>query len=110
MIHIPYSKFELTFALGTAGDILEPKQKELTEKVNAIAAEPENKMKAVAEFIGISLNDLINSPNMDKLIQQFDDYKRDQVMIILKELGLSDKEAWAVFVYIFNPHLLDLEH
>jgi phosphoribosylaminoimidazole (AIR) synthetase len=111
MTHIPYSKFELSLALISASELIEAKQEEIRQKLETIVkVEPENKMKAVADFTGISLNDLINSPNMDKLVKRFDDYNLNQVVTILKEAGLSDKEAWAVFIYMYEPKLLDMEY
>jgi hypothetical protein len=110
---VPYTKWELMLAVHSAGEKLIDKEKELEdirEKINAkFAMEPKNKMKAIAEYVGISIEALINSPNMDKLIVKYDLHILASFRECLKtELDLTDKECWAMVVGMFNPSALDL--
>lgn len=111
-IVLPYSQLELTIALSGAAKIMEGKEEEVDKKLDALKLKfsTDNKMKATADFIGISLTDLINSPNMNSLINHYEAYQRGCILDVLTDLGLSKKEAWAVFIYMYKPELLDMEH
>ena len=67
----------------------------------------EDKMKKVAEHIGITLEVLVASPNMDKLIEQFDDHVIRELIDALQSLGFTHKEAFAFIVLGLYSNLLD---
>jgi hypothetical protein len=100
-------------AIYSISEKLSEKEKELEDikkKIEAkFAMDPKDKMKAIAEYVGISLEALISSPNMDKLIVKYDLHILASFRECLKtELDLTDKESWAMVVGMFNPSALDL--
>jgi len=108
MIKIPYSKMDLFLAsISLNTKVTEEKQKQFESMVEKITPE-ENKMKEVAKYIGVSLETLVDSPNLEKLIGQYENYKIMQMVQFLEnEMELTNKEAWAFVTMAFAPQLLD---
>lgn len=100
MINIPYTKLDLMLAAITAsakveehGDAMSAKFEELEKEIRG-----ENKAelnKLVAEHNGITVIDLINSTQMEKLINEYKESKFQLSIDIFKSFGFTDKEAWA---------------
>lgn len=100
-ITCPHNELTLKIALMGIGDKFEDpnfeiKFKEIMSDIytsdNAILN------KKISEFNGISVLDLINSPNYTVLKEEF--FKASLVKAInsLKEDGFSDKESWALIM------------
>lgn len=108
MIQVPYSKMDLLLASLSLDTKLTEEKKEQFESRLAKMAPEENKMKEVAKYIGISLETLVDSPNLDKLIRQYENYKIMQMVQFLEDdLELTNKEAWAFVTMAIAPQLLD---
>ncbi len=99
MVKIPYSEIELKIALL---GIDEAKFKEIGEelKKELETIGPNNQAELnqkTAEYHGITLETLINSPNYGKLCEKYQEYVFE---IIIKKLtnspGLTKKQAWGV--------------
>lgn len=102
-IKVPYSKLELLLAAIHAGDKLGRLGKEsediIKDKLTRLSPD-DNKSKnaEIAEFHGISVQDLINSPNMVYMSSQYDHHLVNQSIEILKSFDFSDKESWAILL------------
>jgi hypothetical protein len=108
MIQIPYSKMDLFLASISLNTKLTEEKKEQFESMLGKMAPEENKMKEVANYIGISLETLVDSPNLGKLIEQYENYKIMQMIQFLEnEMELTNKEAWAFVTMAIAPQLLD---
>jgi hypothetical protein len=95
-IKIPYTKTELVLAAITASSKIEEKQEELVKRLNEISiVNNGNVNEAVAKHNGITVLDLINSPNMQLLIEQWYSHNMEQAVKILKDYGLTEVEAWS---------------
>jgi hypothetical protein len=93
---IPYTELELRVALISAVSKVEERETELREALEIIHSKEKNINHETAKFNGISVPELINSPNMEYMI---DAYKESCIMKAIEALegfGLSKKEAWAV--------------
>ena len=106
-INLKYSQLELDVALigiistlEKSQDILEEVSKDLKNVFGENQAEVNVK---IAEFHGISLPDLINSPNLEILSKVYSEHcthlLKDKLM---EKLNISDKEAWAILTYADN--------
>lgn len=98
-IDVPYDEMTLKIALISAGSKLDEEglQEKLLENLAPYSPEtPADLNKKIAEHHGISLLDLINSPNF---ISLKDDYLLHHLALIrkiYKDFGFDDKEAWAL--------------
>ena len=99
MIEIPYSKDELRFAvLGVKEEQLDEKKLDafFNERENKVPKDKKEWNKKAAEFHGITVEQLINSPNYkilsDECIGQF---IKQLVEKLQERLGITDKQAWA---------------
>ena len=103
-LHIPYNEIELRIALMSLESMEEEKINELVSKVNKTITEQygdaaENKAqvnKTVAKLNGITVKDLIDSPNYEKLIQEFRNSVITSIVDSLVNEGLEQKQAWAL--------------
>ncbi len=100
---VNYSEFDLNRALEDLGE--EGIQK-VVEKLTAMPLRPpEGKAeinKTVAEYHGITVIDLINSPNYEKLCQQWGDSFYLNILNVMMKMGLNHTQACAVLYYAVN--------
>lgn len=102
-MRIPYDKFQLTLALLEVfrNDNLEEKLKLLDDEVFQL--EDLNKAvlnKKVAENNGISVLDLINSPNYTTLVGEYQEESMKEGVSKMREiLDITDIQAWALFAH-----------
>lgn len=102
MIKIPYSSWELRRALLGL-----PMEKFTTEKVAELKAEfpvpSDGKSgldRMVAEYHGISVEKLLNSPNYNTLCREYEENILKKLSKkLVEKFGITDKEAWALIVY-----------
>ena len=106
MINIPYSQIELDIALlGVSNKLEDAVATEAMEELVAFFEQKTGKTQAernikIAEFHGISVLDLINSPNLTTLVEMFQESRTLEMKTVLMEkLGVSDKESWAIITY-----------
>lgn len=105
MIKIPYSALELRCALlGLDGEkFSEEKMKELEVELKELFCPPEeikDKNKKVAEYHGISVETLVNSPNYKVLCQEYvEDIICQFIKKIIEKFDITDKEAWALTAF-----------
>ena len=98
-IKVPYDELSLKIALMGASNKLEKEglQEQLLSKLSKFTV---NTMAdyniKVAEFHGISLADLINSPNYETLKSEYAKNGIDFILNVYKDAGFEDKEAWAL--------------
>jgi hypothetical protein len=112
MIKCPYTALELRLATH---DVSEEELSD--EKAQQIVKEFESAMphykdnatcnQKIAEFHGISVLDLINSPNMDKLKADFFQKDVQLILDIYKKHGLNDKLAWFMVMNMLAPEKLE---
>lgn len=97
MVRLPYTELELRISLlGLDEEIL---NEELNEKLNNKFGSLNDKAdlnKKIAEHNGISVKDLIDSPNYKTLHEEYIDSVTHQVIKELTNAGLEDKQAWAL--------------
>jgi len=98
-ITCPYDKITLQIALlglekKMADDTLAEK---INSKLSNFLIEDKSVLnKKIAEYNGIEVIDLINSPNYDTLKQEFSETLIHKSIEVLKEETFTDKEAWAL--------------
>jgi len=96
---IPYDEFTLKLALMQISDKLDDPdlQKKLGQELDKLA--PGNKSdinKKVAEENGISVKDLIDSPNYEKLKNEYVASMLHKAVDVFIKEGFTEKQAWAV--------------
>ena len=101
MIKLPNSAFDLQITLvGLENRIeeLEPAFEEIKSELIALHGADAAKFKEnAANFHGIGLLDLINSPNYSILMNEYKDTIWNLIHTkIMKKLNLKEKEAWAL--------------
>jgi hypothetical protein len=106
MINIPYSQLELDIALlGVSNTLEDAVATEAMEEIVTFFEQKTGKTQAernskIAEFHGISVLDLINSPNLNILVEMFQESRTlEMKTVIMEKLGVSDKESWAIITY-----------
>lgn len=99
MLDCPYSDLELKIAaIGLANKFEDPEFVKKAEEVNNQAEQPTK--ENIAKFHGISVKDLIDSPNYKVLVEEYGDHKGKEIIRELEGIGLSNKEAWVVLASI----------
>lgn len=101
MIKIPYSSMELRVALLNFDEnkFSEDKIKELKSEFEDLSNDKDQN-KRVAEYHGISVEQLINSPNYKVLCEEYGESIIYEFVKKLKEkFETTDKEAWALVLY-----------
>lgn len=98
-INCPYHAVDLKIALIGVGNLLTPEvQEKIVAQLNTIGDGIEDRAslnKKAAEFHGISMEMLINSPNMSELASQYRNHLFYEAIKVLEGLGFSNKQAWA---------------
>ena len=93
---IPYTELELRLALIKLSD----REKELVpimEELNKLVDEKEKPAKRIADFHGIEVDQLINSPNYSVLQKEYQaNILQKSVDFLMDKGGLTHKEAWAL--------------
>jgi hypothetical protein len=96
---LPYSQIDLMIALHSIkeGQISEEGAVKIGEEIaKRIPGEKKKLNKMIAEHNGISVIDLVNSPNYKVLCDEYrDDILRDLVKRLAIEFKLTDKQVWA---------------
>lgn len=95
---IPYNKIELSLALLALNDVDEELLVKTAEKLKPLGEKTQKEInKEVAEDNGITVAELIASPNFEKLISNFEEKKIKAIQkTLMEDLGITDKQAWAV--------------
>ena len=104
-IDCPYDDLTLRLAVISLGDkFTEDIQKNLLSKLEVNKPITKN---VVAEFHGITLEQLINSPNYEILLNEHRESIVKNFLKVVKNEGcFSDQEAWALLILATNPSLL----
>lgn len=102
-INVPYTKLQLLVAGMSASSKMNALGEEviddLANRLNAISSgDPAEFNKAVAASNGITVLDLINSPNMALMQDDHRERCLHKAVDILKSLGFTDEEAWAIML------------
>lgn len=97
---VPYSGLELSIALISAVNKLDGKEDELKKALELIHKPTSNINHEAAKFNGISITDLINSPNMEYMVETYKESCILKGIETLESFGLTNKEAWAAVVEI----------
>lgn len=98
-INVPYDELTLKIALMGASSKLENEelQKELLSKISDISVKTMAELNVkVSEFHGITVPDLINSPNYEKMKAEYANHNLALIRNIYLDAGFSDKESWAL--------------
>ena len=100
MIKIPYTKKELSEALSSLRDkdFNEAIHEEVKQKIMALLPlEKKEHNKRVAEDNGITVMELINSPNYQTLVEEYEASKmKEMVQIFMKRLDMTEVQAHAM--------------
>lgn len=101
-INCPYDDLEINIAALGLNNKLEVidamlNDPEFTVKFSAPASKADLN-KDIANFQGISISELINSPNYNTLVEEYKNSEVHRLLEYLKSKGFSDKEAWAFLV------------
>jgi len=99
---IPYKGIELKLAIMALDE--NKLTEESGEKVNAVGVKyhitddssTAELNKAVAEDNGITVETLVNSPNMSKMVSDYTITAIHEIVGVMEEDGLTNKEAWAI--------------
>jgi len=101
-MQLPYSALELNIALlSIESKLTEETIDGITNAVNAAIPRVKSHAelnKAVADYNGISLEQLINSPNMTAMVKEYQAYNCKKVIANIEKLGFTNKESWALLV------------
>ena len=109
-IKCPYSKIELQVALTTlpedmlTDDAAANTADELQAALGSIDSQADFN-KAVAAHHGITVEQYINSPNMNELMMQYNDYRVDAYIKAMTKNGFNHKQAWALCMAFMCPEL-----
>ena len=106
-IKIPYNKLELTIALSGISENDKDFIKKLTKiKDDLLKKMPGSKKernKLIAEENGISVKDLLNSPNYELLGSQYEERIFNDFRNRIKDdLNLTEKQSWAIVAVAFG--------
>lgn len=99
---IPYSSWELRFALMNLSEdkFNEKKMKEIENELAIPSKDKKELNKAIAEYHGISVEKLVDSPNYKILCQEYEENTVYQlVKKFIEKFGITEKEAWALVAY-----------
>ncbi len=97
---IPYDKFELSAAVNSITDLDGEKFAEFATKLGALTSSEKNRAelnRRVAEYHGIEVVDLVNSPNREALQIEFvKDATKKIVKDAEEEMGLTTIQVWGL--------------
>jgi len=106
MIDIPYNELELRIAaIGMEQKVEEHKDaiKNILESKSSFSTEAD-RYKEIADHYGITVVDLMNSPNLGTLLDKYGESIMLYIRKDLLDLGFEDKETWA-FILVLNGKL-----
>lgn len=104
-VQCPYNELELLISLGAAAKKLEAYEEKngkdsVTKKLDesGLSSPPDKQLnQEVANFHGVSLETLVNSPNYSKLKDEYGEHKLKQLLEFFEsEFGLDNKEGWSL--------------
>ena len=98
MVKSPYNEYDLKLALlGINESLLTD---DLINELNSISNVKDNVslQKKVAEYNGIDIITLINSPNYLILVEMYKDNIFKKSLELLESKGFKNDEAWAILV------------
>lgn len=98
-ISIPYDEITLKTAAISASSKLEKEgiQEIILDKISQISPQSMSEFNIKsAEFHGITLSELVNSPNYEILKNEYATHNLSLIRNIYKESGFNDKESWAL--------------
>ena len=103
MLKCPYSKRELIGAMpGLEAILTDEFQAKLTDALNAkLGAAPQGKAElnaAAAAYNGVSVDVLVGSPGYEGLVDEYKESVAMDAIEVMKGLGLTDAQAWAMMV------------
>ena len=106
-VQCPYNELQLKIALIAASDKLADVnlQEKILSKIKETPNITEDKAifnKNIADFNGISVADLINSPNYETLKSEYASTLFYKILNIYKDFNFTDKEAWALLCLSFG--------
>lgn len=110
-LQCPYNKTDLLLAINNINNKFYEKADEIGDILGewCIKYGMSNKNtqldlnKIIAKNNGISVSELINSPNMDFLVKQHhDNFVSDLIQKLKNDFNFTDKEAWSI---IMNDYL-----
>lgn len=109
MIKCPYSELDMTIALNNIdNECSEERMEEIGNDILGFTvslglgpnATTGDMNKAVAKENGIEVIDLINSPNMEFMVDEFRSDLTNKIIKRLKEThGFTDKQSWAILYF-----------
>ncbi len=104
---LPYTKLDLLVALKTAEPLIDKltEKGDLLEPLPGDTDDPKEQKKAIAEHHGITLMELINSPNYEKLVDEFAEWGTKQYIKRLEGMGFDHKQSCAILAV--GSNLLD---
>lgn len=97
---LKYSEIELKIALRAVENKLEDDVElptKFEEVINKYCDSTKVEPVDVANHNGITTLELANSPNRTALIQEYTELKTRSLIEDIKNIGFTDKEAWALF-------------
>jgi len=111
-LKVPYDEVTLKKSLGGASAKLEVAglQEGILERITKTTAQSQAEFnRFVSEFHGIGVSDLVNSPNYEKLKEDYGVHHVSQIHRIYLESGFTDIESWALICVGFDKLDGDLE-
>jgi len=104
MIKVPYNKLELQIALLDVEKKFEDNKdalEKLVKNLDETYGDNSKKTSLIADHYGISVIDLINSPNYKTLVEEYDEILAKKIISSLcSDVGLDDIEAWGVITLL----------
>jgi len=96
----PYTELELKMARLELNKKLSDEDLKKMEEFSARYPTTAKEInKAVAKENGITLDQLIESPNMELMTKRYQDARFKEILTFFKtDLGLTDKQAWGILV------------
>jgi hypothetical protein len=109
MMRVPYRRDELLLAVFSINDEKFSDVASIQDSLGKIlnVEQPLLNLQA-AEQNGITVVDLINSPNYERLIKVFQESLVAKAVTYLESTGFTNIEAWAVVCIIFGVLDIDL--
>lgn len=108
-IKCPYSPLEMMTTMVTFPDY----GKEVQEKAGALIMEGLGKLTPpeIAKGYGITTLDLVNSPNFDTIMKaEAGKIVHGIARELVSQLGMTDREAWAILMALSNPEFMERGH
>lgn len=99
---LPYTEVELMASLASLDEaiLLQEQVQDSIRKTFSLSQAEAN--REAAKFHGVSVLDLINSPNYTTLMQSYQESLVLELVKYLESIGYSNLESWAVTFVIFK--------